>query len=135
MANFQLSSSTRGNNGQDDPNPTNDGKSSLKRKGYAVKSWKGDASLFFSLHPDATTDTSNLHGSCPAIEGEKWSATKWSHVKSFNKPIRPVEQGECAYENPICTQWAAADECKKNPLYMVGSDSMKGYCRKSCKVC
>ncbi|KAL9257013.1 putative prolyl 4-hydroxylase 7 [Drosera capensis] len=101
----------------------------------AFKPRKGDALLFFSLHPDATTDTSSLHGSCPVIEGEKWSATKWIHVKSFDKPVQPVEQGECADENPNCAQWAAAGECKKNPLYMVGSDSMKGYCRKSCKVC
>ncbi|GAB2220359.1 hypothetical protein Droror1_Dr00008006 [Drosera rotundifolia] len=109
--------------------------SDCAKKGYAVKPRKGDALLFFSLHPDAATDTSSLHGSCPVIEGEKWSATKWIHVKSFDKPIRPVEQGECADENPNCAQWAAAGECKKNPPYMVGSDSMKGYCRKSCKVC
>ncbi|RLN16649.1 hypothetical protein C2845_PM02G36500 [Panicum miliaceum] len=46
--------------------------------GYAVKPVKGDALLFFSLHPNATTDTKSLHGSCPVIEGEKWSARNGS---------------------------------------------------------
>ncbi|GKE65630.1 hypothetical protein Tco_1519791, partial [Tanacetum coccineum] len=32
---------------------------------------KGDALLFFSLHPNATVDPLSLHGSCPVIEGEK----------------------------------------------------------------
>ncbi|CAI5511305.1 unnamed protein product [Closterium sp. Naga37s-1] len=44
-----------------------------------VKPQKGDALLFYSLHPDGTTDQSSLHASCPVIRGEKWSATKWIH--------------------------------------------------------
>jgi len=55
--------------------------SECAHEGYAVKPEKGDALLFFSLHLDATTDAKSLHGSCPVIEGEKWSATKWIHVR------------------------------------------------------
>lgn len=101
----------------------------------AVKPEKGDALLFFSLHPDATTDTKSLHGSCPVIEGEKWSATKWIHVRSFEKVVRPSETGDCVDENPNCTAWAKVGECKKNPKYMVGNEDNPGFCRKSCKAC
>ncbi|KAJ1293143.1 hypothetical protein BS78_01G045400 [Paspalum vaginatum] len=51
-----------------------------------MKPKKGDALLCFSLHVNATTDTCSLHGSCPVIEGAKWSATKWIHVRSFDNP-------------------------------------------------
>ncbi|MBA0726219.1 hypothetical protein Golax_002061 [Gossypium laxum] len=103
-----------------------------------VKPRKGDALLFFSLHPDATTDTASLHGSCPVIKGEKWSATKWIHVRSFDRSKRfnrRAAMGECVDENENCAGWAKAGECKKNPTYMVGSGGSPGFCRKSCKVC
>ncbi|CAI5967289.1 unnamed protein product [Closterium sp. NIES-64] len=58
---------------------------------------KGDALLFYSLHPDGTTDQSSLHASCPVIRGEKWSATKWIHVRSFE--ARPLAHG-CEDLNP-----------------------------------
>uniref|UniRef100_A0A1D1YFT2 procollagen-proline 4-dioxygenase n=1 Tax=Anthurium amnicola TaxID=1678845 RepID=A0A1D1YFT2_9ARAE len=109
--------------------------SDCARKGYAVKPKKGDALLFFSLHPDATTDSDSLHGSCPVIEGEKWSATKWIHVSSFEYPEKRRSSGDCVDDDALCPQWAAAGECQKNPLYMVGSKESLGYCRKSCKVC
>ncbi|CAI6001464.1 unnamed protein product [Closterium sp. NIES-64] len=63
----------------------------------AVKPQKGDALLFYSLHPDGTTDQSSLHASCPVIRGEKWSATKWIHVRSFE--ARPLAHG-CEDLNP-----------------------------------
>ncbi|KAJ8425370.1 hypothetical protein Cgig2_003648 [Carnegiea gigantea] len=59
--------------------------SDCAKKGYAVKPSKGDALLFFSLHLNGTTDEMSLHGSCPVIEGEKWSATKWIHVRSYGR--------------------------------------------------
>lgn len=102
---------------------------------FVVKPEKGDALLFFSLHPDATTDSNSLHGSCPVIEGEKWSATKWIHVRSFDKSASSSTDGDCIDESPNCPQWARAGECKKNPLYMIGNNEMKGFCRQSCKVC
>ncbi|XP_039139152.1 probable prolyl 4-hydroxylase 6 [Dioscorea cayenensis subsp. rotundata] len=107
--------------------------SDCAKNGYAVKPAKGDALLFFSLHPDATTDTSSLHGSCPVIEGEKWSATKWIHVRSFEKIERSSDT--CADENELCALWASAGECEKNPNYMVGSNAAVGFCRKSCNAC
>ncbi|XP_073009523.1 probable prolyl 4-hydroxylase 6 [Typha latifolia] len=107
--------------------------------GYAVKPRKGDALLFFSLHLDATTDPESLHGSCPVISGEKWSATKWIHVRSFENSGNQgsVEESgkECEDNNVLCPQWAAVGECVKNPRYMVGSKDSPGFCRKSCNIC
>ena len=100
-----------------------------------MKPMKGDALLFYSLHPDATTDPLSLHGSCPVIEGEKWSATKWIHVRSFEKSMRHAPSGDCTDDNENCAQWAAAGECLKNPTYMVGTNDELGFCRKSCEAC
>ncbi|KAG2714395.1 hypothetical protein I3760_03G024800 [Carya illinoinensis] len=115
--------------------PKDDVRSDCAKNGYAVKPKKGDALLFFSLHPDATTDTYSLHGSCPVIEGEKWSATKWIHVRSFDKPAGDTDSGDCVDLDENCPMWAKTGECEKNPLYMVGSNNSSGKCRKSCKVC
>ncbi|XP_059294033.1 probable prolyl 4-hydroxylase 7 isoform X2 [Lycium ferocissimum] len=106
--------------------------SDCAKYGYAVKPRKGDALLFFSLHPNATTDLLSLHGSCPVIEGEKWSATKWIHVRSYDSI--PSTDG-CVDEDPDCSGWAAAGECDKNPSYMLGTEDFIGHCRKSCNVC
>ncbi|KAJ0979688.1 hypothetical protein J5N97_015162 [Dioscorea zingiberensis] len=94
------------------------------RHGIAVKPRRGDALLFFSLHPDATTDQSSLHAGCPVIEGEKWSATKWIHVASFDK-IYGAE-GNCKDQNDSCERWAALGECTKNPEYMIGTADLPG---------
>ena len=102
---------------------------------HAVKPRKGDALLFFSLHPDATTDARSLHGSCPVIEGEKWSATKWIHVRFFEKQVKLADDRDCVDDNVNCPVWARSGECEKNPPYMVGSENSYGNCRKSCKVC
>ncbi|KAM1614366.1 hypothetical protein EV2_024279 [Malus domestica] len=116
--------------------PKDDDMSDCAKDGYSVKPHKGDALLFFSLHPNATTDPSSLHGSCPVIEGEKWSATKWIHVRSFEKSlIKRATGGVCSDENDNCPVWAKAGECKKNPTYMIGTEGLLGYCRKSCKAC
>ncbi|XP_028778662.1 probable prolyl 4-hydroxylase 7 [Neltuma alba] len=116
--------------------PKDENWSECAHRGYAVKPEKGDALLFFSLHLDATTDLSSLHGSCPVIKGEKWSATKWIHVADYNKPIiKPSDSGKCVDENENCADWAKRGECEKNSLYMVGNDAARGYCRKSCNVC
>ncbi|KOM56749.1 hypothetical protein LR48_Vigan10g264100 [Vigna angularis] len=116
--------------------PKDDTWSECAHKGYAVKPRKGDALLFFSLNLDATTDSNSLHGSCPVIEGEKWSATKWIHVSDFEKPVRSLEStGDCVDENENCYRWAKVGECEKNPLYMVGGEGVKGKCMKSCNVC
>lgn len=101
----------------------------------AVKPKKGNALLFFGLHLNATTDTSSLHGSCPVIEGEKWSATKWIHVRSFDNPPNVRMDAPCSDDNELCPKWAAIGECYKNPTYMVGTKDTHGFCRKSCGLC
>lgn len=101
---------------------------------HPVKPRKGDALLFFSLHPSAIPDPSSLHGGCPVIEGEKWSATKWVHVDSFDKIIGSAN-GNCTNNHENCERWAALGECTKNPEYMVGTPALPGYCRRSCNVC
>ncbi|XP_073156261.1 probable prolyl 4-hydroxylase 6 [Henckelia pumila] len=111
-----------------------DNKTECASYGYAVKARKGDALLFFSLHPNMTVDPSSLHGSCPVITGEKWSATKWIHTRSLVMK-RVVADGVCADENPSCPGWALEGECEKNPLYLMGSEYNVGYCRKSCGMC
>ncbi|KAF3336957.1 putative prolyl 4-hydroxylase 4 isoform X1 [Carex littledalei] len=99
----------------------------------AVKPRKGDALLFFNLLPDATTDPKSLHAGCPVIEGEKWSATKWIRVASFDKVYHTG--GNCTDQNESCAKWAALGECTKNPAYMVGTADLPGYCKRSCNVC
>lgn len=101
----------------------------------AVKPRKGDALLFFSLHINATTDPSSLHGSCPVIEGEKWSATKWIHVRSFDNPPIVRMDVRCSDDNELCSKWAAVGECYRNPKYMIGTKDTLGFCRKSCGIC
>jgi prolyl 4-hydroxylase len=54
--------------------------SECAKEGLAVKPVRGDAVMFFSLNPDGTEDPTSLHGSCPTVKGEKWSATKWIHT-------------------------------------------------------
>ncbi|XP_041022340.1 probable prolyl 4-hydroxylase 10 [Juglans microcarpa x Juglans regia] len=53
------------------------------KKGLSVKPKMGDALLFWSMNPDATLDPSSLHGGCPVIKGNKWSATKWVRVNEY----------------------------------------------------
>ncbi|GJZ40475.1 probable prolyl 4-hydroxylase 4, partial [Tanacetum coccineum] len=103
--------------------------SECAKKGIAVKPKKGDALLFFSLYPTAVPDAMSLHGGCPVLEGEKWSATKWIHVDSFDKIID--NGGSCKDENENCERWAALGECTKNKEYMVGTPELPGYCRRS----
>jgi prolyl 4-hydroxylase len=56
--------------------------SDCAKKGLAVKTYKGDALLFYSLKSDGSLDPKSLHGSCPTTKGTKWSATKWIRVSS-----------------------------------------------------
>lgn len=53
------------------------------KKGLSVKPKLGDALLFWSMSPDASLDPTSLHGGCPVIKGNKWSSTKWMHVKEY----------------------------------------------------
>lgn len=53
------------------------------KEGLSVKPKMGDALLFWSMKPDASLDASSLHGGCPVIKGNKWSATKWIRVNEY----------------------------------------------------
>ncbi|XP_023766892.1 probable prolyl 4-hydroxylase 10 [Lactuca sativa] len=53
------------------------------KEGLSVKPKMGDALLFWSMRPDASLDSSSLHGGCPVIKGNKWSSTKWIHVEEY----------------------------------------------------
>ncbi|XP_074581597.1 putative prolyl 4-hydroxylase 3 [Curcuma longa] len=57
--------------------------SECAKKGLSVKPKMGDALLFWSMKPDASLDPSSLHGGCPVIAGNKWSATKWMRVHEY----------------------------------------------------
>lgn len=57
--------------------------SECAKTGLSVKPKRGDALLFWSMKPDATPDPSSLHGGCPVISGNKWSATKWMRVLEY----------------------------------------------------
>ena len=52
------------------------GWSDCAREGMSFKPARGDALVFYSLHPDGERDWRSLHGSCPVTSGVKWSATK-----------------------------------------------------------
>ena len=45
--------------------------------GLRVRPRKGDALLFYSAHPNGSSDLQALHGGCPVERGEKWVATLW----------------------------------------------------------
>ncbi|KAF6256843.1 hypothetical protein COO60DRAFT_1471072 [Scenedesmus sp. NREL 46B-D3] len=100
-------------------------------KGLANKPKRGDALMFYSLTPDGKKDPSSLHGSCPTLKGDKWSATKWIHVAPYGLPPKPKASGaaDCEDEDSNCGAWARNGECQKNPAFMMAS------CRRSCKAC
>jgi prolyl 4-hydroxylase len=54
------------------------------RAGVAVAPRAGDALLFYSLTPDGRVDPKSLHGGCPVLRGDKWSATKWLRLGVFD---------------------------------------------------
>ncbi|KAM7278736.1 hypothetical protein ACFE04_005870 [Oxalis oulophora] len=115
------------------PSPIDEDLSECGKQGIAVKPKRGDALLFFSLYPHAVPDPMSLHAGCPVLEGEKWSATKWIHVDSFDKNV--FAAGNCTDHNESCERWAALGECSKNPEYMVGTADLPGYCRWACRSC
>jgi prolyl 4-hydroxylase len=69
------------------------------------------------------------------MEGEKWSATKWIHVRSYDNPFDVRTDAPCVDNNELCPRWAARGECYQNPKYMVGTQDTLGFCRKSCGLC
>lgn len=98
---------------------------------------KGNAILFFTVHPNAAPDESSSHTRCPVLEGEMWSAVKFFQVKAANaeEVLIGSDGNDCTDEDDNCPHWAAVGECRRNPVYMVGSPDYYGTCRKSCHAC
>ncbi|WOL11930.1 putative prolyl 4-hydroxylase 3 [Canna indica] len=57
--------------------------SQCAKMGLGVKPKMGDALLFYNMKPDATMDPQSLHGGCPVVRGNKWSAAKWLHLQEW----------------------------------------------------
>lgn len=101
--------------------------SECAKQGLSVKAVKGRAVLFYSLRPDGTEDIASTHGSCPVLEGEKWSAPTWIHLMPVAN-IGAPDNG-CKDDDASCPLWAKQGECEKNPVFMWES------CPKSCNKC
>ena len=121
--------------------------SECAKKGIPVKSHRGDAVLFWSLKEDYTLDSGSLHGACPVISGEKWTAVKWIRVAKFDGgfkdkvPMPPLarsdrSKGQCLDEWSECGEWAKKGWCDRNPSFMTGlegaRDSKGPACPQSC---
>ncbi|KAL4575819.1 hypothetical protein LXL04_011906 [Taraxacum kok-saghyz] len=100
-----------------------------------TKPMKGDAILFFNLHPNTSLDPSSMHARCPVVEGDMWWATKIFVVNSKAIKMKEKDDDLCTDEDDNCPQWAGFGECERNPIYMVGSSDYYGTCRKSCNAC
>ncbi|KAF8063844.1 TRN1 [Scenedesmus sp. PABB004] len=103
------------------------GWSDCARQGLANKPRRGDALFFYSLTPDGEVDPASQHGSCPTLNGTKWTCTKWIHVHPFGVAPPPPDPHGCADTNDQCAEWAYFGECAKNPGYMLVG------CKTSCK--
>lgn len=104
------------------------GWSECARKGAAVAATAGDAVLFYSSTPDGGTDAAR-HGSCPVLEGSKWVATKWVHVRQYGGGALSAvkERKACVDLDPACPAWARGGECGG-----VNREWMLEWCRKAC---
>uniref|UniRef100_A0A6N2KCD2 Uncharacterized protein n=1 Tax=Salix viminalis TaxID=40686 RepID=A0A6N2KCD2_SALVM len=86
---------------------------------------KGNAILFFTVHPNSSPDMGSSHSRCPVLEGEMWYATKTFYLRAI-KVFSDSEGSECTDEDGNCSSWAALGECEKNPVYMIGSPDYYG---------
>ncbi|WVZ72510.1 hypothetical protein U9M48_020957 [Paspalum notatum var. saurae] len=104
--------------------------------GYVVKPVKGNAILLFNLKPDGVIDKDSQYEVCSVLEGEEWLAIKHIYLRKIDIPKSSLaSEDECTDEDDRCVSWAAAGECDKNPIFMIGSPDYYGSCRKSCRVC
>ncbi|KAL2605134.1 hypothetical protein AAZX31_09G124700 [Glycine max] len=111
--------------------------SSCSNSSNILQPVKGNAILFFSLHPSASPDKNSFHARCPVLEGNMWSAIKYFYAKpiSSGEVSAISDGGECTDEDDNCPAWAAMGECQRNPVFMIGSPDYYGTCRKSCNAC
>lgn len=108
--------------------------SDCSEPGNILRPVKGNAILFFTRHLNATLDQTSTHFRCPVLKGELLVATKLIYAKKQARKDEE-ESGECSDEDESCPRWAELGECKKNPVYMIGSPDYFGTCRKSCNAC
>ncbi|XBI62878.1 hypothetical protein VPH35_043410 [Triticum aestivum] len=104
---------------------------------YTVKPVKGNVILLFNSRPDGISDKDNHYEACCVLEREKWLVIKHMHASKIvkSKPSPASEDDGCTDEDGNCVSWAAAGECDKNPVFMIGSPYYYGTCRKSCFFC
>ncbi|KAE8057493.1 hypothetical protein FH972_014183 [Carpinus fangiana] len=104
--------------------------SSCTKSSSILRPTKGNAVLFFTLHPNATPDKSSSHARCPVLEGEMWYATKLFHIRSISgeKISLEADGTECTDEDENCPRWAAIGECQRNHVFMIGSPDYYGTC-------
>ncbi|KAK2998746.1 hypothetical protein RJ639_023185, partial [Escallonia herrerae] len=102
--------------------------SDCTKSSYALRPTRGNALLFFNLHPNTTPDQSSSHARCPVLDGELWFATKFFHVKASDvQTIQfQADDSDCTDEEESCPQWAAIGECQRNPIFMTGSPDYYG---------
>jgi prolyl 4-hydroxylase len=98
------------------------------QEGLAHKPETGDILCFWNLDADGTVNHGSMHGGCPVLKGEKWSAPIWIHQSPF-LPEHPSVLLECLDDHESCASWTQQGECTKNAEYMTQA------CRKSCGVC
>lgn len=60
--------------------PEEGGETTFPRINAAVPAVKGDAILFWSLHPDLQLNPNAMHGSNKVVRGTKYAAAKWIRV-------------------------------------------------------
>lgn len=109
----------------------------------AFKPKKGDALMFWSIHPDGQREDSfSMHTGCPVLSGVKWTATKWIHPRPFRpatfgdlQPYDRIDPGLCQDADKACPAWATQGECTRNPQFMLGDMGSPGRCVLSCGQC
>ncbi|CAK7337316.1 unnamed protein product [Dovyalis caffra] len=94
--------------------------SDCTKTSHALRPVKGNAILFFTVHPNTSPDTGSSHSRCPVLEGEMWYATKTFHSRAV-KVLSDADRSECTDEDENCPSWAALGECEKNPVFMMSS--------------
>ena len=119
------------------------------KRGIPVKSVRGDAILFFSMTSDGALDNGSLHGACPVVAGQKWTAVEWIRVAEFDGnfdhelPMIPLTrrttEEPCVDEWSECVAWARDGWCERNPEFMTAPDSARdsksAACARSCGLC
>jgi prolyl 4-hydroxylase len=114
---------------ENDPFASNVKRTDCAKRGIPVKSVRGDAILFFSMTSDGALDNGSLHGACPVVAGQKWTAVKWIRVAEFDGnfdhelPMIPLTrrttEEPCVDEWSECAAWVSTIFTTKVVLRLV----------------